>query len=65
MIEDREIWACAHQRKQQYGEAASFQAAQRADELLAANDREGGRTWLRILQRIEDLDNLPSTGPLQ
>lgn len=65
MIEDREIWACAHQLMRQYGNAAAFHAAQRADELFGANDREGGRTWLRILKRIEDLDNLTPTGPLQ
>lgn len=65
MIEDWEIWACANQLMQSYGDAAGFHAAQRADDLLAANDLGGHRTWLRILKRIEDLDNLDPQGTLQ
>jgi hypothetical protein len=65
MIEDREIWACAHQVMGQYGEGAAFHAAQRADELLAANDIEGCRVWLRILTRIEDLETIIPDGLLQ
>ncbi|MHA3793024.1 hypothetical protein [Sphingomonas sp. YL-JM2C] len=65
MTGDREIWACAHQLMQRYGDAASFHAAQRADEMFAANDLEGGRIWIRILRRIEDLANLRAAGPLQ
>ena len=42
----------------QYGEAAAFHAAQRADELIAASDIEGQRTWMRILARIEALERL-------
>lgn len=65
MIEDREIWACAHQVIGQYGEGAAFHAAQRADELLAANDMEGCQIWLRILRRIEDLERIIPDGLLQ
>jgi len=65
MIEEKEVWACAHQIMQQYGDAAAFHAAQRADELLLANDQEGSRTWLRILNRIEALEKLSPEGPLQ
>ena len=56
MIEDKEIWACAHHLIRQYGDVAAFHAAQRADELLAKSDLEGQRTWLRILRRINELE---------
>ena len=58
MIDEREIWACAAHVMRQYGEAAAFHAAQRADELIAASDIEGQRTWMRILARIEALERL-------
>jgi hypothetical protein len=65
MIDEREIWACAATILQQYGDAAAFHAAQRADELLAASDIEGQRTWLRILGRINALEKLePQEGRL-
>ncbi|KQX19051.1 MULTISPECIES: DUF6961 family protein [unclassified Sphingomonas] len=62
MIEDKEVWACAHQLMRQYGDAASFHAAQRADELLADNDLEGVKTWVRIANRIEQLEKLGPDG---
>ncbi len=65
VIEDWEIWACAHQVMRQHGDVAWFHAAQRADELLAANDQEGHRTWVRILKRIEDLEKREPEGGLQ
>ncbi|ATE65514.1 DUF6961 family protein [Rhizorhabdus dicambivorans] len=65
MIEEREIWACAHQVMRQYSDVAWFHAAQRADELLAGGDQEGCRTWTRILKRIEELENLEPEGGLQ
>lgn len=65
MIEDKEIWACAHQLLRQYGNSAWFQASRRADELLAAGDLEGQRVWTRILGRINELDNLEPEGLLQ
>ena len=65
MIDDKEIWACAHQVMKQYGDAAWFHAAQRADELLEANDQEGHKTWMRILNRIKELEQLTPRGGLQ
>lgn len=65
MIEDREVWACANQIMHQYGDAAWFHAAQRADDLLSAGDDEGHRTWLRILARIKALDDLEPRGAVQ
>lgn len=65
MIEDKEIWACAHQVMRQYGEAAGLHAALRADELFEENDHEGQRTWLRILARIDELERLEPRGPVQ
>lgn len=65
MIDEREIWACAHHLMQRYGDAAGLHAAQRADELLAADDHEGCRTWLSILKRIEALSDLAPHNTLQ
>lgn len=63
MIEDREIWACANAILRRYGDAASFHAAQRADELLEQGDMDGQKTWLRILAAISALETTapPST----
>jgi len=65
VIDEREVWACAHQVMRQYGDVAWFHAAQRADDLLEANDQEGHRTWVRILKRIEELDKLEPEGRVQ
>ena len=56
-ISEREIWACAAEVMRRHGEAAASHAAGRAEELLEKSDRAGNRTWLRILRRIEDLEN--------
>ncbi|APR53881.1 hypothetical protein CA223_15700 [Sphingomonas koreensis] len=64
MIEDREIWACAHQLMRQHGTEAWFHAAQRADELLASGEIEGHRTFLRILDRIKQLEQLEADSRL-
>ena len=58
MIDDREIWACAHFLMQQYADAAALHAAQRADQLFEEGDIEGQRTWARILRRIEELESM-------
>lgn len=58
MIDEREVWACAAHVLRQYGDAASCHAAQRAEELIAASDIEGQRTWLRILARINELERM-------
>lgn len=62
MIEDREIWACANLLLKQHGRDAWFVASQRADELLARGDMEGSRTFVRILNRIEQLEALEPIG---
>lgn len=62
MIEDREIWACANTLLKRHGTDAWFVAAQRADELLANGDMEGNRTFVRILDRIRQLEALAPVG---
>jgi hypothetical protein len=62
MIEDREIWACANQFIMQHGSDAWFAAANRADELLAAGEMEGHRTFMRILDRIKHLETMSIPG---
>lgn len=58
IISDREIWACAATILRRYDDAAAFHAGQRADELIAASDIEGQRSWLRILARINELERI-------
>lgn len=54
-LSDWELWACAKQQMDQYGEAAPEMASMRADALLASGDMAGHRTWLLILSRIREL----------
>lgn len=58
MIDDREIWACANHLILQYGDTAWYAAARRADALLARGDMDGHRTFVRILDRIRQLEEL-------
>ncbi|ODP38904.1 MULTISPECIES: hypothetical protein [Sphingomonas] len=62
MIEEREIWACTHQLVRQHGAHAWYVASQRADELLAEGQMEGHRTFLRILDRIRQLEAMSPGG---
>ncbi len=62
MIDDREVWACAHQLMKQHGADAWFAASQRADELLADGQIEGHQTFVRVLHRIRQLEMLAPTG---
>lgn len=64
-ISDREIWACANEVIGQYGDAAAFYAAQRAEALLEKCDFDGQLVWRRILRRINELDQTaPSSARL-
>lgn len=65
MIEEREIWACASQLLDRHGADASSQATQRADELLARGELEGHHTFLRILDRIRQLEATAPNGQVQ
>jgi len=58
MISDWELWACARQQIEHYGDEAAVAAAMRADALLADGDLDGQRTWLAILQRIDGLTSV-------
>ena len=62
MIDDREIWACANKLIAQHGETAWFAASTRADALLAAGDLDGHRTFMRILDRIRELETVTPAG---
>jgi len=62
VIGEREIWACASQLLKQHGAEAWFFASQRADELFAAGELEGHRTFVRILNRIRQLEALEPDG---
>ena len=62
MVDDREIWACANLLMKQHGADAWFVASQRADELFAQGEMEGHRTFVRIVDRIKQLEALVPTG---
>ena len=62
MIDDREIWACANLLLKQHGPDAWYVAAQRADALLLEGDMAGNRTFVRILERIRQLEALAPAG---
>lgn len=62
MTTDRELWACANTLLQQHGAGAWFAASTRADELLAAGELEGHRTFIQILDRIIQLQALAPAG---
>ncbi|QDX25171.1 hypothetical protein FPZ54_03435 [Sphingomonas suaedae] len=62
MIDDREIWACANLLLKQHGDQAWFVAAQRADELLARGEMRGHSVYLRIIDRIRQLETQAPAG---
>jgi hypothetical protein len=64
MVDDREIWACANHFLRQHGGDAWLVVSQRADELLAEGEMEGHRTFLRILNRIRQLEQSGPVGAL-
>lgn len=58
MIDEKEVWACAKLLMKQHGPDAWFVASQRTDELLAQGEMAGHRTFLRILDRIKQLETM-------
>lgn len=64
MIDEQEIWACANELIKQHGPIAWFVAAQRADQLLAAGEIDGHKTFKRILDRIKQLETMVPPGAL-
>ena len=52
VLSDWELWACAKQQIQQYGDLAAEAAAMRADALLKAGDLDGVKAWATIRDRI-------------
>lgn len=60
LIEEWELWACAHHYIKRHGEDAAILAAMRADELSEEGDLAGAKTFRAIVRRINELT---STGP--
>ena len=58
MTTDRELRACANTLIQQHGAEGWFASSTRAEQLLAAGELEGHRTFVRILDRINQLEGL-------
>jgi hypothetical protein len=55
MIDDLDILRGANILIKRHGNDAAIEAAQRADELLAAGDPEGCAVWKRILAAVKEL----------
>jgi hypothetical protein len=55
MISDLDVWRCAHLLIKQHGDGAEFDAAGRADDMLAKGDVEGQRVWMLVLKAIREL----------
>ena len=58
MIGEREIWACANLLISRHGADAWYVAAQRADNILAAANGNSRKTFMRILDRIKQLESM-------
>jgi len=51
-LSDWELWACAKQQMDQFGDLAAEAAAMRADVLLESGDLDGVKAWVTIRDRI-------------
>lgn len=61
MIEEWELWACAHELVRQHGEDAAIHAAMRADALFDEGDLAGARTFRLIVKKINELQRGAAT----
>ncbi|MCW1430223.1 DUF6961 family protein [Novosphingobium sp. JCM 18896] len=61
MTDEEHLWVCALEVERQHGTSAFLFASMRADALLAEGAFEGARVWRAILERIEMLEQAPST----
>jgi len=61
MIEEWELWACAHEFVRRHGEDAAIHAAMRADALFDEGDMEGARTFRMIVKKINELQRGAAT----
>ncbi len=55
MTSDPDPYATAKALLKRHGEAAWFEAAQRADAMLEAGDVKGAATWKRVLAAVREL----------
>jgi hypothetical protein len=62
MIPESDIWRAVNLLIRQHGQDAEIVAAQRADQMLDQNDRDGQTVWMRIRRAIAELQATP-TGP--
>ena len=51
-----DIWRVVDLLTKEYGGAAAFVAAQRADALLDEGDTEGSAMWRRVVEAVEQWD---------
>ena len=65
VMSDRDIWASAKLMLDQQGEGAIIEAAMKVDELALKGDYEGERTFRRIKQAIEWLQDNRGRDPFK
>jgi hypothetical protein len=61
VIEEWELWACAHELVRRHGVDAAIRAAMRADALLEAGDLAGARTFQLIVHKVNALQRRSAT----
>ena len=61
-MQDMDIWRTAYVMLKQHGGDAVFEAALRADGLIAKNDFLGATVWTRIGRAIEELERRAAQG---
>ena len=62
MISDWELWACARQQIEHYGDEAAVAAAMRADALLADGDLDGHLSCVDVVELYYQNDGMHGGG---
>jgi hypothetical protein len=63
-VSDRDILATALLCIKQHRQSAAYYAAGRGDELLEIGAVSGAAVWRKVLQKIERLQAIEPTGPI-
>ena len=61
MIEEREVWACAHWVVRCHGAAAAAFVQERIDALSLTGDATGASVWALVAARLKQLSPDPRT----
>lgn len=62
VAEDAELWRTARLLVDRYGDRASAEAIERADNMLVIGDEHGEAVWLRICHHVRELQRRVPSG---